>query len=344
MIFLKIRILVLFTFFLLFLVSCSSEYSDHYFSEHVQIQSESWSRKDLSYDPSFSSWELLVLPDTKVRDQLIGFIDSAQKQVWIEIYTWTDTNLLESVIKAKKRNVDIRVILEGNVYGIPTINKKIFTALQNEDIPVVYADNYRYTFTHAKFFLIDGRYFISTGNWTASFFTKNRDAIFTDTNKKIRAFLEQLFLADFEHRAFLDTSSIPNGLIISSMNAREQIETIIRSTKKDVIFYIQTLHDSKLMNTIEKLHSNGISVKVCVADNEENRKTSLGLPYPITLARKPYLHGKFVLIDSQNVFIGSQNFTANAIDNNREVGIFLEKNLKVYTTIFTLFQKDCIFQ
>jgi hypothetical protein len=55
--------------------------------------------------------------------------------------------------------------------------------LSNAGIKVVYADNHRYSFTHAKFWIIDDTYSISTGNWTASFFTKNREYIYTDTDR-----------------------------------------------------------------------------------------------------------------------------------------------------------------
>jgi phosphatidylserine/phosphatidylglycerophosphate/cardiolipin synthase-like enzyme len=112
-----------FVFPFLFLVSCVSEYREHYFSEYISSSSsheeEDWGRV------SFSG-RIFVLPDEQIHQKLIEYIDHAKERVWIEIYTWTDQKLLDAVLQAKKRGIDVRVILEGNVYGTPKINKKIF--------------------------------------------------------------------------------------------------------------------------------------------------------------------------------------------------------------------------
>jgi phosphatidylserine/phosphatidylglycerophosphate/cardiolipin synthase-like enzyme len=43
----------------------------------------------------------------------VSAINGAKKRIWIETYTWTDAaKLLEPIIQAKKRSVDIRVVLE----------------------------------------------------------------------------------------------------------------------------------------------------------------------------------------------------------------------------------------
>ena len=39
-----------------------------------------------------------------------------------------------------------------------------------------------------------------------------------------------------------------------------------------------------------------------------------------TLA-SPYIHAKLLLVDSTRAFIGSQNYTATSMDQNREVGV-----------------------
>lgn len=94
-------------FSLLFLSSCFSEYREHYFAEHSPESVSSELRI-----PSFASGEVLVLPDKGVEEKLISLIDSAKTRIWIEIYTWTDKNLLDAVLRAVKRGVDVRVVLE----------------------------------------------------------------------------------------------------------------------------------------------------------------------------------------------------------------------------------------
>lgn len=58
-------------------------------------------------------------------------------------------------------------------------------------------------------------------------------------------------------------------------------------------------------------------------DDEKNDSDSeYGECIQIRFLKKP-LHAKAILIDKQKAFIGSFNFTKNALENNREMGIFL---------------------
>jgi phosphatidylserine/phosphatidylglycerophosphate/cardiolipin synthase-like enzyme len=68
-----------------------------------------------------------------------------------------------------------------------------------------------------------------------------------------------------------------------------------------------------------------------VAENEENRgKLPQNVSFPLAFVKKPYLHGKFILQDGESIFLGSQNFTKNSLENNREIGIFIRKNEGIY--------------
>ena len=141
----------------------------------------------------------------------------------------------------------MRVVLEGNVFGTPRINTPIVKKLKEANIPVVYADNHRYSFTHAKFWIIDNTYSISTGNWTASFFTKNREYIYTGTDITTLRFLESIFTADSTHMGYKDISQIPSHIVMSPLNTRSQIQDLILSTQKSVVLYVQTLDDEYLL-------------------------------------------------------------------------------------------------
>jgi cardiolipin synthase A/B len=141
-----------------------------------------------------------MLPSQDIKNQFIQRINTTKKRIWIEIYTWTDKDILDSVIRAHRRGVDVRVILEPNVYGTPRINSPTYKSLTSAGIDVVYADGYRYTFTHAKFFILDDEFYISTGNLTYSLFTKNRDIIYRSYDSQILDFLSAVFLADSAHQ------------------------------------------------------------------------------------------------------------------------------------------------
>jgi cardiolipin synthase A/B len=191
-------------------------------------------------------------------------------------------------------------------------------------IQVSYADNHRYAFTHAKFWIIDQTYSISTGNWTASFFTKNREYIYTDTDSPTLRFLEEIFTVDAEHMPFRDMGMIPPHIVISPLDARAKIESLISRTEHSLILYVQTLDDPHILSMIDHLIQAGKRVEICTADNESNQARQKEFPsWHWQLVKKPYIHAKVIIRDGVEVFVGSHNLTTNAIQNNREIGIIL---------------------
>lgn len=313
---------IYFVICVLFLVGCTNSYHDHFFREHPE----------LSEVPDVLSGEIFQsdgyidsLPNKHTYSELVSSLDGAKKRIWIEIYTWTDAaKLIDPIIRAKKRSVDVQVVLEWNVFWTPKINNPIAKKLKDAGINIVYADNHRYAFTHAKFWLIDDSYAISTGNWTASFFDKNREYIYHWKDTSTIIFLEKIFQSDFSHMWYKGIDSIPTHIVISPIDSRSKIESLITSTQKNLLIYIQTLDDDHIISMLEKLRSENKKIIICTADNEANAARKLDFPdWSWKMIRKPYLHAKVIIVDHMQVFIGSHNLTTNAIENNREMGIIL---------------------
>lgn len=112
--------------------------------------------------------------------------------------------------------------------------------------------------------------------------------------------------------------------MISPIDSRSKIESLITSTQKNLLIYIQTLDDDHIISMLEKLRSENKKIIICTADNEANAARKLDFPdWSWKMIRKPYLHAKVIIVDHMQVFIGSHNLTTNAIENNREMGIIL---------------------
>lgn len=244
--------------------SCAEEYRDHFFRENFT------SRVVLSDESETSTGKIFILPSTDALRDIISQIDHAQKRIWVEIYTWTEKSTIDAVLSARKRGVDVRVILEGNVYGTPFINKHTFDVFSGAGIPTVYADNSRYTFTHAKFWIIDDTWCVATGNLTYSSFTKNRDMIYCDEKELPRKNLESLFLSDFDHKKVIFLEGIDSRVGISPLNMRSWIENSLENTKKSLFIYNQSVTDPEILKILEKKKQSGIDVKVCSAAQEES--------------------------------------------------------------------------
>ncbi len=319
--------------------SCSSSYHDHFFRENIDLKT--W-KNIVSSEPYIARWELISLPNPTTQQDLIKDIENAKKRIWIEIYTWTEAaKILDPILNAHNRWVDIRIVLEWNVFGTPYINTPIVKKLQQAWIEVIYADNHRYAFTHAKFWIIDDTYFISTGNWTASFFNKNREYIYADSDEQTRWFLEKIFLSDSAHLGFKDATMIPDHIVISPLDTRKKISRLIQSAKSNIVLYVQTLSDDEMLSLLSESSKKWIKIHICTADNESNAENIAKFPeLSWKMIRKPYLHAKVIVIDDSIVFVWSHNLTNNAIENNREMGIIIKNRDDIVRKIDADFKTD----
>ena len=322
---------------LLFLSSCTSEYLDHIQRESTPIISQAWSWWSIS-------GALSVLPDKGVLLDLVRDIDAAKTRIWIEIYTWTEKWTLEAILAAKRRWIDVRVILEGNVYMTPRINDPTIDILRSASIPFAYADNHNYSFTHIKTWIIDDRWCVSTGNWTYTSFTKNREFIYCSNDIPILHDLVEIFDADFRHVNPYLPDWLDHRIGLASENIRPWIYQRLDNAQKTIILYNQTISDESILTLLKKKSREGVAVEICQADRETLWSGSADIQefwFPALTSKKPYLHAKVFLIDGEYVILGSANMTTNALDNNREILIDIWKNKNMYDTIFRLYHKDC---
>ena len=318
--------------------SCTSEYLDHIRRESTPIVSQVWSWWSIS-------GTLSALPDKEVLMGLIDTIDTAKTRIWVEIYTWTEKWTLEAILSAKRRWVDVRVILEGNVYMTPRINDPTIDRLRSARIPFAYADNHNYSFTHIKTWIIDNRWCVSTGNWTYTSFTKNREFTYCSEDIRILHDLIEIFDADFHHVKPYLPDGLDHRIGLASENIRPWIYSRIESAKNTIILYNQTISDQGILDLLSKKIRDWVTVEICQAHRgDESSEASISVSYLWLIAytsKKPYLHAKVFLIDGEDVILGSANMTTNAIDHNREILIDIWKNKDAYDTISRLYHKDC---
>ena len=130
----------------------------------------------------------------------------------------------------------MRVILEKNVFGATGINSKTFKELQNAGVFVTYDNSKLYNFVHTKLLLIDDTYIITTGNLSYSSFTTNREFYVIGRNPTDLQTLQNIFLADFEGKQISESTT---NLVISPIDSRKKIETLLLSAKKDIFLYAE---------------------------------------------------------------------------------------------------------
>ena len=181
---------------------------------------------------------------------MTDMLQNAKDQIWIEVYILSEKSIIAELVSARERGVDVRVILERNVYGMPYMNNTVFQTLHDADIPIVWANNGFFTFTHAKFILIDSVFIISTGNLSASTFSKNREFLIVSGNEADLAILASVFQADFERKKIFPESSV---LVFSPTDARTKILAFLDATDTSLDMSMQSLTDPEILERLQFL-------------------------------------------------------------------------------------------
>lgn len=124
-------------------------------------------------------------------------IDASEKRVWVGIYTFTIPSLREALLKAKKRGVDVRLILEKFPFGNTNINRETEQFLRENSISFHQSDATQFAFMHAKYMIFDEGWVIETSNWTRASFASNREFYMEGDDVDILLSLVDIFQNDF---------------------------------------------------------------------------------------------------------------------------------------------------
>ena len=110
------------------------------------------------------SVSLFVCPQDECAEQLIEFIGSAEKSVHVMIYSLTKEEIAEALAEARKRGLDVRVVMDKTQAAGP-YSKDEFLA--EHGVPVKLVDPEGYAIMHHKVTIVDGSAF-STGSFNYS--------------------------------------------------------------------------------------------------------------------------------------------------------------------------------
>lgn len=228
-------------FFLLFFTSsCTNEYWQfHEKKKAIEVgkQRTIQSLQDFKINQiEDREIEIMITPDKAVLERIISIIEQSKKQILIEVYILTEKRIIKALSDAKKRGVDVQVILEKNVFGAVSINSKAFKTLESSGVSVIYDTSKLYNFVHTKLLIIDDSYIITTGNLSYASFTTNRELYVVGKNLTDVQTLQNIFLADFQGQEIFEST---NNLVISPLNSRKKIETLLVSAKKDIFLYLE---------------------------------------------------------------------------------------------------------
>lgn len=128
--------------------------------------------------------------DAVLENALIPAIKNAKSEIFVSIFYLTDKNLITELINAKKRNVNVMVLLDS--VAASNFKDRVYF-LRNNSIPVI-VENWGGK-NHEKTIVIDSKILIlGSCNFSKSGFYKNDENVVKILNPKIASFYREYYL------------------------------------------------------------------------------------------------------------------------------------------------------
>ncbi len=313
-------------------------FGDDYKNQIINIQlekqnSEQIKQKINSFEinqvKELDSTQLYYTPYKKLLENIVKNIDNAQDKVYLSSYIFTEKRIKNALIRAKKKWLDVKVIMEKDPYMAYNINNNFYNELTKKDIEVSRSNQDNYLLNHAKFIVIDNMTIISTWNISYSTFNFNRDFFVITKDKNILLLIEELFVNDYR---WIKYDIYHPNILLSPTYSREKLNKIFDYSKKEIKIYMQYFNDNELVKKLIQLKKEkNLDIKVIISKNSINDKNTKKLIdnwIKIKTLKSNKMHSKAILIDKEILFIWSINFSKQSIDQNRELWILLKnKNI-----------------
>ncbi|MGK9452804.1 phospholipase D-like domain-containing protein [Acidithiobacillus caldus] len=262
---------------------------------------------------------------------ILQVIDSAHRQLDIGVYYLSDRQILAAVRDAVHRGVDVRIMVEPKPYGMkPWQVRKEVRAIEATGAHFRYVPSRfvsgdgAYRFYHAKYCVNGHEAEIGTANFDWSAFHKNREYLYDTTNPTIVRAVQAVFDADWNrqhapawtHRVLVlspDTSAAqllrvieqPGAIDVESeeLGPYRPILDALAAKGKDLRMILPATISAEDRRDVAFLEQHGCQVRL--------------------MPKKPiYLHAKMI-VGNHLAFIGSENFTQTSLEDNREMGLWL---------------------
>jgi cardiolipin synthase A/B len=254
-------------------------------------------------------------------------ITGARSSVDLTMYELRDTTAEDDLAADASRGVDVSVILDQHLEK--SRNTTAYDFLSAHRVHVTWADSG--TTYHQKTLTIDGKTsVIMTLNMVSEDYAGTRDFAIIDTTRADIDAIVATFNADFAHRAITP----PDGadLVWSPTNSQASILAVINGARHTLSVENEEMGDPTITSALVAAARRGVDVQVVMTAESEwdaafSQLADAGARVRLYADSDNvlYIHAKAVVADvgraDQQVFVGSENFSAASLHYNRELGI-----------------------
>ena len=275
---------------------------------------------------------LIVLPDDTAKP-ILDAINAATHSLNVRMFLFSDLTLLDAVIAAKRRGVNVRVMLNPARRSGETENEDARKSLLAAEIDVR-GSNPAFDLTHQKSMVADNEIgFVESLNWELKDLTETRDYAIITTHARDVAEMVRCFDADWEHSEFVPHPE--SQLIWCPNNGRQRIAKFIDEAKETLWVQNERYQDMVIIERLVRAARRGVKVHVLARPPHTLKADKLiegvgGLRILQDVGVKVHtlkhlkLHAKMLLADAKRAIIGSINLAPGSFDARRELAVETE--------------------
>ncbi|WP_441247165.1 phospholipase D-like domain-containing protein [Kitasatospora sp. McL0602] len=273
------------------------------------------------------TYSLLTFPDQS-HSAVVSFVNTATRSVDVTMYELRDTSVVNALVARQKAGVKVRVILDGQH---TSVNGSAYSALRAGGAGVTYSSS-AYVYTHQKTVTVDGaKSLILTGNLDSVYYANDRDfGVFNSDTNDVAA-IERVFNADYAKTAVTPTDG--DDLVWSPTDSQSRLLALINGAQHSLDLEQLEFGDSALVNAIVAAEQRGVAVRVVGMDPGSYASyfdqvvAAGGSVATYSSSGGLYVHAKVIVADygtaTAKVFAGSENFSDNSLNHNRELGLII---------------------
>jgi cardiolipin synthase A/B len=272
---------------------------------------------------------LVIQPDDGV-DPVLGLLADARESLRVKQFTLSEPRLVQGLIDAHQRGVEVRVMLNPHRSSGDRPNDGVFDQLQQTGMAVQWTSP-DYVVTHEKSIVVDDRRaLIATFNLVSKYFTETRDYGVISTDPGQVAQVVAGFEADWKHVPFHPDPHA--GLLWSVTNARPLMAHFIDQTRHTLDVQHPKFVDATIVERMVAAQARGVHVRVLcggrhglsdydVLDTFASLRLMERAGVRVHRQKHLKLHAKLIIADGKRALLGSMNIDRSAFDLRRELGI-----------------------
>jgi len=275
------------------------------------------------------SRSLIVLPDDSAQP-ILDAIAHAKKSIRIKMFLFSDLSLLDAVIAAHHRGVDVRIMLNPERRDGEKENADTRKTLTDAGVQVI-DSNPAFDVTHEKSMVIDDTIaFVQSLNWETKNITVTRDYAVVTAHKHEVGEVAQCFDADWNRKKF-DTGD-KSHLVWCIGNGRQRLGQLIDSSRHSLWLQNERYQDPTIIEHLVRAYARGVKIQIMARPPHKLKKDKLiegvsglrslqDLGVKIHKLKHIKLHAKLILADDARAIIGSINLAPGSFDSRRELAI-----------------------